>query len=857
MCTATLDRRRCVRQGNDSKAEGKKTGRAFPGETDRISGRGNADDGSLFLFVDHESAHQSIRNSAQGAIGALAAALESIQLSLPYDSKGEILHEGRNPASELLSDSRDALGIEQELTRTQATSGYVADPAEEGFKEDQNSGAAVARRSDEGSQDHCHSTSLHLRDSLEETNQGDDDKKSKTEDESDLSCPPGAEATVETVYRLLAIVDAHRTRTIEHQSQGSLVANSPCDLGWKIEMGNDDLVDAANQTISIKQKAGEECHDNILIIPEKRAEIWTDHASRSFLRQSDTGDPWGGVCPPAHQKTRTETEASETVALRPLDSRTSICRPLSPETELMRDYYRQFPTLGDLLTEPDRSKHCDIFKEILISNGKCCADIQTAATLSSTVKTDETGADSPLEDILHSRYYKVEKSRHEVYKIVSSAFRKVGGWKTLPEAPHWDYAWNLLWTWHRPRIDYNRLLSFQKVNHFPESRQLTRKDNLKRCIERFQKAAGRRAEHFRIIPKTFLLPKEYTAMVSEMCEMPDYPTKQKRVWICKPKDSSRGRGIFLTNSVDDIRYTDNLVVQEYIANPLLLNGRKFDLRLYVLVTSFNPLEAFVYKQGFARIARVPFTLDPEHLNNRFMHLTNAAIQNEWQEISSDSDNEVASPRYQESSPASTLSSRRRRMSKIRKTTTVSDASPRCLRDSSSENFVGVSSTVFDVDSRVGEEAERRCTKRSRLQEDDEGIGTGRHEEKNEFSGEDSKILLDELKQRLEKNGIDWEAVWQKVLLVILKSLSCCGDSIPHHPNAFELFGYDVLIDADMKPWLIEVNSSPSMGQEHETDRKVKPGLIEDTLRLVNPMPYDRLKLTEQPRVLDGACVFCR
>ncbi len=49
------------------------------------------------------------------------------------------------------------------------------------------------------------------------------------------------------------------------------------------------------------------------------------------------------------------------------------------------------------------------------------------------------------------------------------------------------------------------------------------------------------------------------------------------------------------------------------------------MRIYVLVTSFKPLEAFVYREGFARMSTEHFNLDPKDLKNAFIHLTNFAI----------------------------------------------------------------------------------------------------------------------------------------------------------------------------------------------------------------------------------------
>ena len=102
--------------------------------------------------------------------------------------------------------------------------------------------------------------------------------------------------------------------------------------------------------------------------------------------------------------------------------------------------------------------------------------------------------------------------------------------------------------------------------------------------------------------------------------------KRKPTLIVKPDAGCQGKGIFLTRSWDDIDPAEAVVAQRYIANPLLIDGYKFDLRLYVLVTSFNPLEAFVYRDGFARFSTAEYSSSEESISNKFIHLTNSSIQ---------------------------------------------------------------------------------------------------------------------------------------------------------------------------------------------------------------------------------------
>ena len=79
------------------------------------------------------------------------------------------------------------------------------------------------------------------------------------------------------------------------------------------------------------------------------------------------------------------------------------------------------------------------------------------------------------------------------------------------------------------------------------------------------------------------------------------------------------------DEISEVPINEELIVSRYIDNPLLLNGLKFDLRVYVLVTSFEPLRIYVYNEGLARFASEPYH-DPETTKNtKYAHLTNYSI----------------------------------------------------------------------------------------------------------------------------------------------------------------------------------------------------------------------------------------
>ncbi|XP_025114783.1 probable tubulin polyglutamylase TTLL9 isoform X2 [Pomacea canaliculata] len=323
------------------------------------------------------------------------------------------------------------------------------------------------------------------------------------------------------------------------------------------------------------------------------------------------------------------------------------------------------------------------------------------------------------------------------------------GWKEASGDLDWDFYWFEVSYW-KELFDHTYLEEHVRVNHFRNHCELTRKNLMARNLKRLRRSIAQKygkteAQKCNFFPSTYELPSEYHIFVET------YKKCNPGFWIMKPVAKSQGKGIFLFKRLKDItvwrkgtdsqRLSDQTketpetyVVQRYIENPYLIGGRKFDLRIYVLVTSYIPLKAWLYRSGFARFSNTRFSMKSIH--DSYVHLTNVAIQR-----------------------------------------TAPDYDP-----------------------------EKGC-----------------------------KWSLQQLRKYLTaKHGIEAvEELFRQINDIFTYSLQSCQNIIIHDKRCFALYGYDILIDANFKPWLIEINLSPSLKATNYADYKLKFGLLDDVLNIVD------------------------
>lgn len=128
----------------------------------------------------------------------------------------------------------------------------------------------------------------------------------------------------------------------------------------------------------------------------------------------------------------------------------------------------------------------------------------------------------------------------------------------------------------------------------------------------------------------WVLPKDSASLEKEM-------NRTLSSWIVKPSGQGEGHGIFVVNHFSEIlsRHLtlDNFVVQPLLRDPYLVEGKKFDFRTYVLVTSVLPLRAYIYKEGLVRFASSKFNPNATKGGTERQYLTNTSVGKKYAHLS--------------------------------------------------------------------------------------------------------------------------------------------------------------------------------------------------------------------------------
>ena len=255
-------------------------------------------------------------------------------------------------------------------------------------------------------------------------------------------------------------------------------------------------------------------------------------------------------------------------------------------------------------------------------------------------------------------------------------------------------------------------------------------------------------EDYNYMPKTYIYPKDKEKIEKKF---KNYKFNLKKLWIVKPNNLSFGQGIHFLISLKEEAFNKYLI-SEYLKNPHLIYGRKYDFRLYILVTGLKPLRIYLNKEGLIRIATNNYSLSLESIKDNFTHLTNTGIN-------------VRNKKYH-------------------------------YAENSSDELA-------------------------------------------------NKWNFATYKKYLKKHKISSKTIFAKIKDIIIKTIISGINPIIDlesrinidDRSMFNIFGFDVLIDKELNPTLLEVNSRPSMKIYDSMDKIIKTNLLVDTLNIVGIVPF--------------------
>jgi tubulin polyglutamylase TTLL6/13 len=387
------------------------------------------------------------------------------------------------------------------------------------------------------------------------------------------------------------------------------------------------------------------------------------------------------------------------------------------------------------------------------------------------------------------------------YRVLSTATVKCGWGRVLANPVATMFEWDVYWTDSGHAIENMVHIAkpYQRINHFPGMNCIYRKHHLSKSMSRMKRINEREYSFF---PRTWLLPED---AVNVKTYLKSQSKTAKDFYIVKPASSCQGKGIYLVRNWEDIRPSNNkMVIQKYLHNPLLIDGLKFDLRIYVLIISCEPLRILVFREGLVRFCTVPYS--PPTVSNMscaFMHITNYAV------------NKANINFVQNNSKKSTF------MADSAAATQSSSPAPPGL---SGVAAAGNPSVPPSVPSSSPESSQPTSGQRS--EEDTE-------EKKSH------KRSLTWLWEWMKDNEKDSDKLWKDICDIVVKTVIAAQVNISvgvknARPDpelrspfgCFELLGFDIILqEGTLTPSLLEVNHTPSFKTDSALDKSIKLRLI--------------------------------
>ncbi|NXC19831.1 TTLL4 polyglutamylase, partial [Corythaeola cristata] len=320
--------------------------------------------------------------------------------------------------------------------------------------------------------------------------------------------------------------------------------------------------------------------------------------------------------------------------------------------------------------------------------------------------------------------------------------------------------WLGCWGHHMKSPSFRAIKEHQKLNHFPGSFQIGRKDRLWRNLLKMQARCGKK--EFNFFPQSFILPQDIKLLRKAWEEG---ASRQK--WIVKPPASARGIGIQVIHKWSQLPKRRPLLVQRYLHKPYLIGGKKFDLRIYVYVTCYDPLRVYLFTDGLVRFASCKYSSSMKSLSNKFVHLTNYSVNKKNTEYKSNSD-------------------------------------------------------------------ETAC--------------------------QGHKWALKALWSYLTQKGVNSETIWEKIKDIVIKTIIASEPYVNSLVKMYvrqpycchELFGFDIMLDENLKPWILEVNISPSLHSNSPLDVSIKGQMIRDVLNLAGFVLPSTDSVVSRPQTRSGS-----